>query len=61
MNHCLKEWACYAREIERQTLQIHKLCMTGLRRDTPIYPKNKKNVNCISARCESKALLYHNS
>jgi hypothetical protein len=42
---------------KRETLQIHRLCMTGLSRETPIYPKNKKNVNCISARCKHKALL----
>jgi len=39
---------------KRETLQIHRLCMTGLSRETPIYPKNKKNVNCISARCKHK-------
>ena len=42
---------------KRETFQIHRLCMTGLSRETPIYPKNKKNVNCISARCKHKALL----
>jgi hypothetical protein len=43
---------------ERETLQIHRLCMTGLRRETPTYPKNKKNVNCISARRIDIALIF---
>jgi hypothetical protein len=46
-------------ERERDTLQIHRLCMTGLRRDTPIYPKNKKKVNCISARWKDITLTYY--
>jgi hypothetical protein len=47
------------KERERDTLQIHRLCMTGLRRETPIYPKNKKKVNCISARWKDITLTSY--
>jgi hypothetical protein len=51
---------CLGREgEERDTLQIHRLCMTGLRSETPIYPKNKKKVNCISARWKDITLTYY--
>lgn len=34
---------------QTRTLQIHRLCITGLRIETPTYPQKRKNVNCISA------------
>lgn len=32
-----------------RTLQIHRLCIIGLRREIPTYPQKRKKENCISA------------